>query len=316
MEESNSPEAQESKFEPLQSALKGLDKTLKNLHNLLDDEEDLEENMDSALVLLKKYQSKVKKAILIINPDFEKPAPVTQQNTISAPTGANGDIKFPKLDYEFFPNEICARIFRAQKALVIPESLESPKNSAPFEGPYLIVTETNGQKSRASYLGQFKNGIQNGRGRMIYDDGTYLEGEWEDGVLNGTGRVISWDGILQEGQFTKGVPNGKGRRETYPNLIGGLISLKTTYVGDFVDGAMTGKGKKTYYGGDYYEGSFLNGLRNGMGVETYYGQSCNYDGDWIKDNKEGKGVETYKNGDRYEGLFEKSMKNGEGVYTW
>jgi hypothetical protein len=316
------------KFEAIQEAIKGLDKTLGKLKTLLEDEEDFEEDMDPALVLLQKYQTKVEKAILVLDPEFlnkqaQAEAEAQQQAKAEAealsPPAAEGGLK--KTDYEFFPNSICITIHRSLGPLKIPEPLEMSEEeqairNQPMQGPFIIVTEVNGVKASATYIGQISDEKQQGIGRMVYNDGTILEGEWKEGLLDGYGRIISWDGVMQEGYFVKGVIHGKGKRKTYPQFIGQDRINQTYYEGDFEEGQMTGKGKKTYYDGNYYEGEFLNGQRHGHGMETYHSQKAAYEGQWVNGLKCGAGEERYQNGDRYEGQFQAGCKNGDGIYYW
>ena len=60
------------------------------------------------------------------------------------------------------------------------------------------------------YEGNWKNGIWNGRGKYIFNDGFGYEGEWKNGVENGMGILTYLNGDKYEGEFKNGkMLNGK-----------------------------------------------------------------------------------------------------------
>jgi hypothetical protein len=54
-----------------------------------------------------------------------------------------------------------------------------------------------------------------------------------------------------------------------------------TYVGEWVDGRMEGKGIATFPNGDVYEGSFVDGKREGQGILRYAAGEQSQ-GEWTK----------------------------------
>jgi hypothetical protein len=60
------------------------------------------------------------------------------------------------------------------------------------------------------YAGNFLNGLYNGKGALLFKDGTFLSGEWKNGKLNGKGAYLSKDGDLYVGYFVDGKKNGQG----------------------------------------------------------------------------------------------------------
>ncbi len=40
------------------------------------------------------------------------------------------------------------------------------------------------------YIGQFNNGMRNGKGKQVWDDFSLYEGYWVDDRANGRGRLI------------------------------------------------------------------------------------------------------------------------------
>ena len=106
-------------------------------------------------------------------------------------------------------------------------------------------------------------------------NGTKYVGEWKDGEQNGQGTSTFSDGRKYEGEFKYGVFHGQGTL-TYPN--------GDKYVGEWKDGFPNGQGTETYPNGGKYVGSWKGGLKwNG----TYYDQNGNItgkyvNGEWIK----------------------------------
>ena len=44
------------------------------------------------------------------------------------------------------------------------------------------------------YVGQFFNGMRNGRGKQVWEDFSLYEGYWKDNKANGRGRLIHPNG--------------------------------------------------------------------------------------------------------------------------
>lgn len=86
------------------------------------------------------------------------------------------------------------------------------------------------------------------------------------------------------------------------------------FVGEFVEGEITGKGTKTYECGMTYTGIWLNGERQGQG-ECRYGKRNHTDayfiGTWCNNLRHGKGELGLKNGNVIRGMFENNFPHGE-----
>lgn len=157
--------------------------------------------------------------------------------------------------------------------------------------------------ANGTYSGEFLNGIFNGNGRYVFNDGQIMEGEFLDGaVING--RHINPDpknGIIREGKFVNGQWY-KGK-ETYAN-------------GDIFEGFRESKGKKNgvwrYADGDVFKGSFtyndvsgiweLNGWSRLEVVSQGEKNKYVYEGHMKGNRMNGKG-KLIKNGRVYEGEF-------------
>ena len=108
------------------------------------------------------------------------------------------------------------------------------------------------------YIGQYKNGKRNGKGKIYYPNGNIkYDGDFVDDKREGNGKIIFESGSYYIGQFKNDLPNGKGiEYDKNGNII---------YDGDFVDAKREGNGKIINKDGSYYIGQFKNDLPNGKG---------------------------------------------------
>ena len=123
------------------------------------------------------------------------------------------------------------------------------------------------------YEGEFRAGLANGRGVLLFTNGARYEGEFKDGRFNGHGVYAGAD---------------RGR-----------------YIGDYRDGKAHGRGVFSWPTGARYEGEFRNGKQNGHGIFTSAEGHC-YEGEY-RDNKP-NGVGTFKLVDGQE--FSGTWSNG------
>lgn len=86
------------------------------------------------------------------------------------------------------------------------------------------------------------------------------------------------------------------------------------YSGDFLEGAIHGRGIMTWANGDKYEGTFENNFRTGKGTHTW-ANGDKYIGEFLKNQRTGKGVFTWKDGTKYDGSFSSDQMTGEGTLT-
>lgn len=129
------------------------------------------------------------------------------------------------------------------------------------------------------YSGYFLNGMYNGKGVMLFKNGSFLSGEWKNGKLDGKGASLSGNGDLYVGEFADGKRNGSGTY-TYDdksfligkfkndNFDGRCIFVSTTgkTVSDniYTDGKKNGDGyqyevdSKTLYEGIWKDGTWQN----------------------------------------------------------
>ena len=181
----------------------------------------------------------------------------------------------------------------------------------------------------ATYTGYLVDGVQQGQGTMVWEDGRKYTGEWDYGQLHGKGKLVYASGAWYEGSFNKGRLHGTG---TYV-WAGG-----NKYEGQWQNDKRQGQGKLTYADGSWYQGQWSNDKCHGTG--TYVWASGNkYEGQWKEGQRSGKGKYTfasgawyegdfangkfhgtgtyrYPNGDRYEGQWKDGKRHGQGTYFW
>ena len=62
----------------------------------------------------------------------------------------------------------------------------------------------------AKYIGQFKNGLADGKGVCYYANGERYEGEWKGGSFHGTGTLYMLDGTRVAGHWAEGIYSTNG----------------------------------------------------------------------------------------------------------
>jgi hypothetical protein len=165
------------------------------------------------------------------------------------------------------------------------------------------------------YEGDWVADMQHGRGTLRYSDGSQLDGEWMDGKLlcEGSCTLERYDDGVHGvctfvGQVCDGVPHGLGESR--------YATSQETYVGEWIHGKRSGRGKATLADGTAYDGEWRNGKRNGFGVCSYARTRDRYDGKWVGDVRCGRGVCVFANGSRYDGEWSANQCHGSGRYTF
>ena len=133
------------------------------------------------------------------------------------------------------------------------------------------------------YNGDFKNGIREGEGTMVYgESGNKYEGQWKNNLKDGIGKMTFGTDAEYTGHFTEGKRCGEGVYKY----------LKTK---------------------DLYSGSWKNGLKHGKGTFIFYDTKMKIVGDWFN-GQIIKGRWIFANGTYFEGKFENNYPKGEGVW--
>ena len=164
--------------------------------------------------------------------------------------------------------------------------------------------------NQTQFIGDIIDGKKQGKGKLIFPDGSYYEGNFKDDLFNGTGILVK-DNSIYKGNFLNGKKHGKGKIEIYKkfnnnntkfNSYSKQISFnneniieKKIYDGDWFDDNINGEGKEI--------------IENENGITTYIGN-------FLKGKKNGKGKLTLSNGSEYYGDFNEDLLNGNGIFKW
>lgn len=153
------------------------------------------------------------------------------------------------------------------------------------------------------YVGDWVWNDRTGYGTYIWTSGTSYTGDYQDGYFHGTG-TISWaNGDSYTGAYVRDERTGTGTM-TWAN--------GTRYTGDFVNGQMTGKGTMTWADGASYTGDFVDGKMAGKGTYTWPDGSF-YTGEFTNDLLTGRGMITYLDGSFYIGSVFCGQRTGQGT---
>lgn len=144
----------------------------------------------------------------------------------------------------------------------------------------------------------------NGRGSIIFYDGSRYVGQFKEGELHGQGTITFPDGSKYSGEFWNGEINGQGAM---------AFSNDSEYVGEFKDGALCGRGTITFSDGSFYEGQFKDDNYHGKGA-WFSPYGIRYEGQFKNGKFDGQGIYSLPDGSRYIGYFKDDSFHGQG--TW
>ena len=143
-------------------------------------------------------------------------------------------------------------------------------------------------ENEGEYIGEIKNGLRHGKGKMTYDNGNIYSGEWVNDLFEGKGTYL--------------IPNGQSSKGEWEN--GYLIKGEIIYIKGVIN-------DEKYIGELVY--SFLGyPVPHGMGA-YFYINGDKYVGEFVDYKKEGKGTFTWANGDSYCGYWQNDNYHGKGI---
>ena len=154
------------------------------------------------------------------------------------------------------------------------------------------------------FEGEFILGKKEGKGKLVYNNGTEYLGNFRNNKPDGYGQLTQENGEVYQGEWKEGKINGHGTR---------FHKNGDKYIGNYVDNIRNGYGVYIFSNGNSYEGNWANGKANGKGVFKY-NNGNEYEGQFKDNLIEGKGKLLLKNGDLYEGMFVNGTIHGEGYY--
>lgn len=148
------------------------------------------------------------------------------------------------------------------------------------------VLNTSQEKGTATSVDKSTNDIRTGLGEMIPQKKR---------------KLTPVDGNIYNGETGK-------KHVEHVNLT---FANGSSYVGDFVNNEMHGKGKHISADGKMYEGDLVHNIPHGKGKFTYTDGNT-YEGDFSQNLPHGKGKIVYNDGNTYEGDFVNGYKQGKG----
>jgi hypothetical protein len=154
------------------------------------------------------------------------------------------------------------------------------------------------------YQGRFANDRPDGRGKYQFANGDAYEGEVRLGVIGGRGSYASKNGDVFDGSFENGKPQGVG---VYRFASG------DRYEGEMDAGRLQGRGRYYSKNGDRVEAPFVDGKPQGKGI-YYFSNGDRYEGDIKAAELTGQGVYFYKTGMKYEGEVRLGQPQGKGSF--
>jgi hypothetical protein len=156
------------------------------------------------------------------------------------------------------------------------------------------------------YDGEFKDGLKEGKGVYVWENGNRYEGPFVKDSPEGEGKYIFANGDIYTGEVKGGALTGRG---VYVTKAGDTLE------GSFVNGAQQGSGMQRFVSGDRYEGQIVNSKAQGRG--RYLGSDGHtVEGEFAEGVATGIGVYRFSNGDRYEGQITHSELTGKGSYFY
>ena len=159
---------------------------------------------------------------------------------------------------------------------------------------------------QAHYKGQFRLGKREGKGKMVWSDGSVFDGQWyNDERVFGT--MIMRDGWVYKGGFKDDKFHAENGMLLMPNTL--------IYQGKFEKGRTSNVGMILYHNGDIYYGQQKQMARHGVGKLIQYNGGFK-EGSWDQDKLHGKECRIFdaSSGDVYLGPIEEDKRVGRGIY--
>jgi len=164
----------------------------------------------------------------------------------------------------------------------------------------------------SSFVGQWKEGKFDGRGRLENPDGMVHEGQWQTGQAHGEGERTLHNGDWMEGEWQEGKLHGYGHEEIRSDDGSQWVE---NYTGQFMDSLRYGAGREESRFGTY-EGQWHAGRRHGVGRHEA-SNGWTYRGKWNHGLRQGKGVLSSTMGHVFEGSWvQDHLPHGELTGRW
>lgn len=154
----------------------------------------------------------------------------------------------------------------------------------------------------AYYKGNFRNGKREGKGKMVWQDGTSFEGIWKNDSRY-KGRMIMDNGCVYIGRFVNDQANGPCEMLLMPSMV--------IYQGSFQEGSTSPVGMLLYPNGSIYYGQMNQFQRKGAGKLIELNGSFQ-EGFWEQDKLVGSACRTFdaETGELYSGGIQEGKRTG------
>jgi len=184
------------------------------------------------------------------------------------------------------------------------------RNGDVFKGCFVdgLPNDSDGEfifSSGDSYKGIVSAGVIENAGVYSSKDFTYTGG-FKEGRKEGRGEIVYADGSVFSGSFVNDMRCGVGTWK---------FKNKTVFIGDFVDDNICGQGKITYPDGTVYEGEFACGEITGFGKMTLP-DNTEFVGHFEKGKLCGEGRIVYSDGSVLSGEFSDGQKISGTIYEY
>ena len=206
--------------------------------------EDYKKPKESLIELPKKYRKKEKpknEKTELCEETAPLPESVTKPSDKAEKTEQNKNVSHETLPPKAEPKP-------EQK----PQKLEQKPAEKPIEKPLLKPVE----KPKPGYYGETFDGLRDGKGKLVLENGDIYEGHWREGRKEGHGIYVYANGIKYNGTWKNDKMDGFG------SLI---FPDGSSYYGEFEDGAISGNGTFKYADKAEYSGEWKNGKWHGRG---------------------------------------------------
>ena len=196
-------------------------------------------------------------------------------------------------------SEILSYLKGTKRIINFVESIkrEMPKWKTTKSSKQLNLFESEDDKNKAKtinfenegqYIGEIKNGLRHGKGKMTYENGNIYSGDWIDDVFHGKGTYLKPNGQSMSGDWENGYLI-RGQIIFFKGVMG-----EEKYIGEVVYsffGYPVPHVKGTYFhiNGDKYVGEFVDYKKEGKGIFTW-ANGDSYCGQWQNDEYHGKGI--------------------------
>lgn len=138
------------------------------------------------------------------------------------------------------------------------------------EGQLTWSSALRGRRMVETYIGERRDGRENGHGLYLAADGSRYLGDWRDGLKHGDGMYLSHEGHVYVGEYREGLRHGRG---VYTRTEG------ARYTGEWRNGTQHGGGVAIWPDGSRYSGQLADGKPHGEGTLTFTDGNV-YSGEW------------------------------------